>query len=132
MHHFVDPLGGSLIPLLDSYTREFQGKWSYVGIAGDDGPDKFVPFASLSCLWERTYARVIWGNALRLLMYECTEENACGLPARKRIKFDFKMEHWFKSQTHETENSATGPLAVAGATDEIYELQCRLRGPPSQ
>jgi hypothetical protein len=81
------------------------------------------------CLWQRSYAKVTWGNALKILKYECTETNSCG-GTTKRTKFEFKKEHWLKSQSTETETEATGPFAAPGATDEIYELYCIRFGSP--
>ena len=123
-------IGNLQIPLFDSVTREFPGKWRYVGLGQVEDPEEYIPTASLTCVWERTYARVLWGNALRIVRYECTETNECGLPPRRREHLEFKREHWFKSQTTETERMSTGPFAAPGATDEIYELQCLWYGPP--
>jgi RHS repeat-associated protein len=122
--------GNWQIPWFDSVMREFPGQWRYVGLGQVEDPEEFVPTASLTCIWERSYARSVWGNALRVLKYECTETNECGLPPRLRIHLQFNKEHWFKSQTSEIERAGTGPFAVLGATDEIYELQCLGFGPP--
>jgi len=142
----ADPFGlteqcvlvGSLqIPLVDSVTRENQKPWRFVGVAYAEEPDTgeggyipSPPSTSLACLWSRSYARVVWGNAIKVLEYQCTETNACGLPPRIRTKYDFKREHWFKSMSTETETEGTGPYAIFGATDEIYEYECIRFGPP--
>jgi RHS repeat-associated protein len=137
----ADPLGlnetctlisNSLLNLGDTDRRENPGKWRFVGLgpSEDPSPEALIPTASIRCLWERTFVRVTWGNALRFLAYECTESGPCGMPPRKHIETEVKRERWFKKATSDTERQGTGPFSVYGATDDIYEQDCIRIGPP--
>jgi RHS repeat-associated protein len=80
-----------------------------------------VPWAVVTCLWERTYSAELWGHVLTTYTYRCWSETCLGYHQWTTHEFRWSLQDL--GRTTGTETTTTQHLGL-GAEDDTNDLLC--------
>ena len=97
--------------------------WYVVGAhqEGLEAPGEGVPWAVITCIWQRTYTAELWGHVLTTYTWRCWTSNCFGYSSFTTHTFEWSMKDLGK--TTGTEQTTTHHIWF-GAEDETNEILC--------